>query len=166
MELQSPINFHSQQNKYCWDYFLSQAISSHSNTECTNRLRKPSYQNRKRTKRKKGFTSHFQGQVVLLLPQPGSPSVRDSLAIMPARRKRKKEPDKPEIQSNLSEEEWIEKGKNSDFEDFFGLGNLFPHASHLYGRTFLCFWLWKVLQAYNGRTFWVFSPFYNFLSKK
>ena len=93
-------------------------------------------------KRKKSFTSHFQGQVVLLLPpQPGSPSVWDSLAIMPARRKRKKEPDKPEIQSNLSEEEWIAKGKNSDFEEFLSLGNLFPHASHLYGRTFLCFWL-------------------------
>ena len=84
-------------------------------------------------------------QVVLLQllhPQLGSPSVPGLLAIMPARRKRKKEPDKPEIQSNLlSEEEWIEKGKNSDFEEFFGLGNLFPHASHLYGRTFLCFWL-------------------------
>ena len=30
MELQSPINFHSQQNKYSCDYFLSQAISSHT----------------------------------------------------------------------------------------------------------------------------------------
>ena len=48
---------------------------------------------------------------------------------MPARRKRKKEPDKPEIQSNLSEEEWIEKGKNSDsvglFDVFLALETFF-----------------------------------------
>ena len=44
---------------------------------------------------------------------------------MPARRKRKKEPDKPEIQSNLSEEEWIEKGKNSDFVGFLAWETFF-----------------------------------------
>ena len=79
---------------------------------------------------------------------------------MPARRKRKKEPDKPEIQSNLSEEEWIEKGKNSDFEGFLAWETFYRMRRSSMAGLFYVFDCEKQIMV--GLFGLFFSPFFNF----
>ena len=77
---------------------------------------------------------------------------------MPTRRKRKKEPDKPEIQSNLSEEEWIEKGKNSDFVGFLAWETFFRMRRTSMAGLFYAFGCKKFCKHIMAGLFGFFLP--------